>query len=280
MKNNSLILMLLLASSLTVQAATLAHESFVGYLHAQWSTSLNGGFGWGGSWDGDSNNNAMWIVADSGNLTYTGVTVSNGFGNCRGDSSYSSVPGTGANTIRHRDLDTSGTGNFADVLDGSLIGASGKTLWMGCVVHGEASDSNMHMQWRNGSTSVLELQATFDNADTVTLGATDSSVTASEDTDHFLLVKFVFGASDATVSFWLDPVIANGEGGLGTADAVETGVADFDNFYFEGGNDVDEGSGNKGRVRIDEIRFAEEFDGTYQNTTTSPSALGTAVIFR
>ncbi len=58
-------------------------------------------------------------------------------------------------------------------------------------------------------------------------------------------------------------------------------VADFDNFYFEAGNDGanENDDPNKGRVQIDEIRFAEEFDGTYQNTTTSPSALGTAVIF-
>ncbi len=274
--------MLVLASSISVQAATLAHESFVGYLHGQWSTSLNGGFGWGGSWDGDSNNNAMWVTADSGSLTYTGVMVSNGWGQCRSDNSYAAAPGTGVNTIRHRDLDTGGTGNFANVLDGSLIGASGKTLWMGCTVHGQDANSTMHMQWRNGSTSVLELQTKFDSIDVVTLGATDSSVTVTQDVNHFLLIKFVFGASDATVSFWLDPVIANGEGGLGAADAVQSGVADFDNFYFEAGNDGanENDDPNKGRVQIDEIRFAEEFDGTYQNTTTSPSALGTAIIFR
>ncbi len=272
----------LLFVSVTVQAATLAHESFLGYADGQWTTSMNGGLGWGGAWGGDADDFAMYVKTSQtpdDSLVYTGLTTSNGWGQCRADNSYDGdVDGTGANTIRTRDLDTGAAGAFAGYLDSGLIGASGKTLWMGCVIHGEDTASNMHMQWRNGTTSVLELQATFDNTDAMTLGSTNSSTTITQDVNHFVLLKFEFGAGDATVSFWLDPVIASGEGGLGTADAVETGIADFDNFYFEAGTDTDDVEG--GRVRVDEIRFAEEFAGTYQNTLPAPPASGTIIMFR
>ncbi len=259
-----------LAAAGTAHSATLAYEGF-DYATGDLGTS-NGGFGWGGTWTGTNANTD--VVSTS--LSFTGVSTS-------GEKATASFSG-GAT----RALDTSGSGNFSAYIDGNGdIGADGTTLWFSLLAEDNSTLPRVWRLQRDGAT----IGAIGDGGNTnfwhfahgasvnggspgpggdASAGDGDSTGVSSTTGTAFIVGRIDFVSGVDTAYVWINPVVANGEPLIGSADESATGNWAFDTLQWSVGG---------GQVSfVDEYRFGETFDDVTQTVLAIPEPSTAALL--
>jgi hypothetical protein len=192
---------------------------------------------------------------------------------------YPDLLSVGANTYQgsgqhYRYIDTS-AGSLAaaaGVLDGSNnIGADGSTVWMSFIGYKDTASWGGVSPYRDGSEQhfIGHNGGGTHNWGVIPYGDGGGGIhssTKSAHTDSLVVLKWDFTSGTDTTQMWVNPVIANGEAGLGAADVTVTRTG----FSF---NRIRLGNGG-GLLTVDELRLGTTFaDVTPTSIIPEPATL-------